>query len=69
MNLAMAIAVYVTISKHLGIPLRFPGKPGAYRWRTGWARRCVRCQWMRWYCVTSARSARRVSRTSSYSPG
>jgi nucleoside-diphosphate-sugar epimerase len=31
MNLAMVIAVYATISKHLGIPLRFPGKPGAYQ--------------------------------------
>jgi nucleoside-diphosphate-sugar epimerase len=31
MNLIMVIAVYATISKHLGIPLRFPGKPGAYR--------------------------------------
>jgi nucleoside-diphosphate-sugar epimerase len=30
MNLAMVIAVYATISKHLGVPLRFPGKPGAY---------------------------------------
>ena len=30
MNLAMVIAVYATISKHLGIPLRFTGKPGAY---------------------------------------
>jgi nucleoside-diphosphate-sugar epimerase len=31
MNLAMVIAVYATISAHLGIPLRFPGRPGAYR--------------------------------------
>jgi nucleoside-diphosphate-sugar epimerase len=30
MNLAMVIAVYASMSKHLGIPLRFPGKPGAY---------------------------------------
>lgn len=30
MNLAVAIAVYASISKDLGIPLRFPGKPGAY---------------------------------------
>jgi nucleoside-diphosphate-sugar epimerase len=30
MNLAMVIAVYATISKELGIPLRFPGSPGAY---------------------------------------
>jgi nucleoside-diphosphate-sugar epimerase len=30
MNLIMVIAVYATISKHLGVPLRFPGKPGAY---------------------------------------
>jgi len=30
MNLAMVIAVYATISKHLDVPLRFPGKPGAY---------------------------------------
>jgi nucleoside-diphosphate-sugar epimerase len=30
MNLAMVIAVYAAISKQLGLPLRFPGKPGAY---------------------------------------
>ncbi|MBP1130993.1 nucleoside-diphosphate-sugar epimerase [Serratia sp. PL17] len=30
MNLALTIAVYASISKALGIPLRFPGKPGAY---------------------------------------
>ncbi|ETZ20723.1 SDR family oxidoreductase [Pedobacter sp. V48] len=30
MNLAMVIAVFATISKKLGIPLRFPGKQGAY---------------------------------------
>ncbi|WP_440119512.1 SDR family oxidoreductase [Paenibacillus sp. QZ-Y1] len=30
MNLAMVIGVYASISKELGLPLRFPGKPGAY---------------------------------------
>jgi nucleoside-diphosphate-sugar epimerase len=30
MNLALVIAVYATICKELGLPLRFPGKPGAY---------------------------------------
>jgi nucleoside-diphosphate-sugar epimerase len=30
MNLVMVIAIYATISKELGVPLRFPGKPGAY---------------------------------------
>lgn len=30
MNLDMVIAVYASISKELGLPLRFPGKPGAY---------------------------------------
>ncbi|GAA3854837.1 SDR family oxidoreductase [Amycolatopsis tucumanensis] len=30
MNLATVIAVYASISKELGVPLRFPGKPGAY---------------------------------------
>ncbi|RAJ10857.1 nucleoside-diphosphate-sugar epimerase [Chitinophaga skermanii] len=30
MNLALNIAVYASISKELGLPLRFPGKPGAY---------------------------------------
>lgn len=30
MNLAMVIAVYAAMSKELGLPLRFPGKPGAY---------------------------------------
>ena len=31
MNLAMVIAVYATISKELGLPLRFPGTQAAYR--------------------------------------
>jgi hypothetical protein len=31
MNPAMVIAIYATVSKHLGAPLRFPGKPGACR--------------------------------------
>ncbi|MFI7066382.1 SDR family oxidoreductase [Kribbella sp. NPDC050124] len=30
MNLAVAIAVYASMSKELGVPLRFPGRPGAY---------------------------------------
>lgn len=30
MNLALAIAMYASLSKELGLPLRFPGKPGAY---------------------------------------
>ncbi|AGP33927.1 NAD-dependent dehydratase [Sorangium cellulosum] len=30
MNLAMVIAVYAAMSKELGLPLRFPGKPAAY---------------------------------------
>lgn len=30
MNLTLAIAVYANISKALGLPLSFPGKPGAY---------------------------------------
>ena len=30
MNLSLVIAVYASISKELGLPLRFPGKPGAY---------------------------------------
>ncbi|MFJ6651003.1 SDR family oxidoreductase [Streptomyces sp. NPDC091290] len=30
MNLAMVIGAYGAISKELGLPLRFPGKPGAY---------------------------------------
>ncbi|MEW4370480.1 SDR family oxidoreductase [Paenibacillus kandeliae] len=30
MNLALVIAVYASVSRELGIPLRFPGKPGAY---------------------------------------
>lgn len=30
MNLASVIAVYASMSKELGIPLRFPGRPGAY---------------------------------------
>lgn len=30
MNLILVIAVYAGVSKELGIPLRFPGKPGAY---------------------------------------
>jgi nucleoside-diphosphate-sugar epimerase len=30
MNLAIVSAVYASMSKELGLPLRFPGKPGAY---------------------------------------
>lgn len=30
MNLALVIAVYASICRELGLPLRFPGKPGAY---------------------------------------
>lgn len=30
MNLTMVIAVYASISRELRLPLRFPGKPGAY---------------------------------------
>lgn len=30
MNLVIAIAVYAAMSKELGLPLRFPGKPQAY---------------------------------------
>lgn len=30
MNLAVSIAVYASMSKELAVPLRFPGKPGAY---------------------------------------
>lgn len=30
MNLAMVIAIYASMSKELGLPLRFPGKPDAY---------------------------------------
>jgi nucleoside-diphosphate-sugar epimerase len=31
MSILPVIAVYASISKALGLPLRFPGKPGAYR--------------------------------------
>ncbi len=31
MSIIPVIAVYAAISKQLGLPLRFPGKPGAYR--------------------------------------
>jgi nucleoside-diphosphate-sugar epimerase len=30
MNLGVVLAVYASISKELGVPLRFPGKPGAH---------------------------------------
>ena len=30
MNILLVIGVYAAISKELGLPLRFPGKPGAY---------------------------------------
>lgn len=55
MNLAMVIAVYAAMSKELGLPLRFPGKPGAYdallevtdagllAWATVWAATDERC--------------------------
>jgi nucleoside-diphosphate-sugar epimerase len=31
MSILPAIAVYAAVSRELGLPLRFPGKPGAYR--------------------------------------
>ena len=31
MNVSTGLAVYATITRELGLPLRFPGKPGAYR--------------------------------------
>lgn len=31
MNITTVIAVYAAISKELGLPLRYPGKPGAFR--------------------------------------
>lgn len=31
MSLVLCLAVYAAISKELGLPLRFPGKPGAYQ--------------------------------------
>ncbi len=31
MNLALSIAIYASVSQALGLPLRFPGKPGAYQ--------------------------------------
>ena len=31
MNIATVIATYAAITKELGLPLRFPGKPGAWR--------------------------------------
>jgi nucleoside-diphosphate-sugar epimerase len=31
MNQLMALAVYASISRELGLPLRFPGSPGAFR--------------------------------------
>lgn len=31
MNLAVALAVYASISRELGLPLRFPGAPAAFR--------------------------------------
>jgi nucleoside-diphosphate-sugar epimerase len=31
MNLVLVLAVYAAISAELGVPLRFPGKPGAYQ--------------------------------------
>lgn len=31
MNITMVIAVYAAISRELGLPLRFPGKPGTFK--------------------------------------
>jgi nucleoside-diphosphate-sugar epimerase len=30
LNMMQAVAVYATVLKHMGLPLHFPGKPGAY---------------------------------------
>jgi len=54
MNLVMIIAVYAAISKELGLPLRFPGKLGAYT---------VLCQ------VTSAKLLAQAALWSAVEPG
>lgn len=43
MNLAMVIAIYASISKELGIPLRFPGKPGEGDGRCRWNDLPIQC--------------------------
>ena len=54
MNLATVIAVYATISKHLGVPLRFPGKPGAYRSLIEMTDACLLAQAMVWAATDPA---------------
>ncbi len=59
MNITTAIAVYASISKELGLPLRFPGKPGAYRAVYQVADAEILNKAMKW-CATSDSAANEV---------
>jgi len=59
MNITTAIAVYASISKELGLPLRFPGKPGAYRSVYQVADAEILNKAMHW-CATSPNAANEV---------
>jgi len=59
MNITTAIAVYASISKELGLPLRFPGKPGAYRAVYQVADAEILNKAMKW-CATSDNAANEV---------
>ena len=59
MNITTAIAGYASISKELGLPLRFPGKPGAYRAVYQVADAEILNKAMKW-CATSDNAANEV---------
>ncbi len=59
MNITTAIAVYASISKELGLPLRFPGKPSAYRAVYQVADAEILNKAMKW-CATSDNAANEV---------
>jgi len=59
MNITTAIAVYASISKELGLPLRFPGKPGAFRSVYQVADAEILNKAMHW-CATSPNAANEV---------
>lgn len=65
MNLAMVIAVYATISRHLGVPLRFPGAPGAYRSLIEMTDAGMLARAMTWAATEPAAPTRRRSGTRS----
>jgi nucleoside-diphosphate-sugar epimerase len=54
MNVSTALAVYATITRELGLPLRFPGKPGAYRTLIEYSDATLLARAMVWAAISDA---------------